>query len=296
MPTLFELDPITNLAIPFFALFVILEARLLRRRGERYPTGDALASIAMGIVSAGLAIAPKIVSYRALSFLYEHRLATLPTDAAWAWALLFMADDFSFYWHHRACHTVRLFWAGHVNHHSSTHYNLAVALRQAWGELVHKDVWWLWLPLVGFHPLMILTMMGVSLVGQFFLHTRVVDRLGPLEAVLNTPSHHRVHHASNVRYLDRNHGGLLVVWDRLFGTFEPEDPALPVVYGLTTNIRSLNPLVIATHEYAALVRDVRRAPRLADKLRYVVMPPGWSHDGRTKTTAQLRADEAALAA
>jgi sterol desaturase/sphingolipid hydroxylase (fatty acid hydroxylase superfamily) len=289
MPTPFELDPITTLAIPFFVLFILLEGWALRRRGEGYPLGDGLASIAMGAGSAVLSVGPKLLFFAATTWIYSHRLFTVPSGAVWAWALLFVADDFSFYLHHRSCHTVRLLWAGHVNHHSSQNYNLAIALRQSWGELFHKDVFWLWLPLVGFPPLMILAMMGVSLVGQFFLHTRVVDRLGPLEAVLNTPSHHRVHHASNVRYLDRNHGGLLIVWDRLFGTFEREDPALPVVYGLTRNIDSLNPLVIASHEYVSLWRDVRRAPRLADKLRYLVRPPGWSHDGSTRTTAELRA-------
>ena len=140
----------------------------------------------------------------------------------WSWVLLVLGDDLSYYLHHRAGHTVRLLWARHVTHHSSQEYNFAVALRQAWGELATKYVWYAWLPLLGFHPLAILTMAAVSLVYQFFLHTEVVGRLERLGLFLNTPSHHRVHHGSNIRYLDRNHGGMLILWDRLFGTFEPE--------------------------------------------------------------------------
>lgn len=289
MPSPFDLDPVTGFAVPVFVVFLLAELWVLhRQRRELYPRADGLASLAMGLGSAPINVVMKTAAFLAFSALYNFRFFELPTGAAWVWVLLVFADDLSFYMHHRACHSMRLFWAGHVNHHSSTHYNFAVALRQSWGELTHKYIWWLWLPLVGFHPLMVLTMMSVSLVFQFFLHTETVSRLGFLEALFNTPSHHRVHHASNVRYLDRNHAGIFIIWDKLFGTFEPERDDEPVVYGLTTNIATVNPLRIATHEYAALLRDVRKAPTLGAKLRYLIMPPGWSHDGATKTAVELQ--------
>lgn len=289
MPSPFELDPVTGFAVPVFFVLLVLEFAVLQlQRRQTYPRADALASLAMGIGSAPINVVMKTVAFLVFSALYQLRLFDLPMGAAWVWVLLVFADDLAFYMHHRACHSVRLFWAGHVNHHSSTHYNFAVALRQSWGELTHKYIWWLWLPLVGFHPLMILMMMAFSLIFQFFLHTTLVGRMGILEAVLNTPSHHRVHHASNIRYLDRNHAGIFIIWDRLFGTFEPERDDEPVVYGLTSNIRTVNPLRIASHEYASLFRDVRNAPTFGAKLRYLFKPPGWSHDGSTKTAGELQ--------
>lgn len=188
--------------------------------------------------------------------------------------------------HHRVCHEIRLFWAGHVNHHSSVHYNLAVALRQSWGEIFHKYVWWAWMPLVGFHPGAMMVMVSFTLIYQFFLHTESIKKLAWLDYIFNTPSHHRVHHGSNVRYLDRNHGGILIIWDKLFGTFEPEKEK--VVYGITKNIHTFSLIEIATHEYKALWNDVKNAPGLLIKLKYIFMPPGWSHDKSSLTAAELR--------
>lgn len=280
-------DKIIGWAIPVFLLSILLEVVWMSRsRRERYPTRDALASIAMGLGSGVINTILKVGVMAVFYQLYQFRLFTIPADTWWGVGLLFLADDFSFYLHHRACHEVRLFWAGHVNHHSSVHYNFAVDLRQSWGELFHKYLWWAWMPLAGFDPGAMMVMLSVSLVYQFFLHTEMVGRLGFLEHFLNTPSHHRVHHASNVRYLDRNHGGILIIWDKLFGTFEPEKE--PVVYGITKNIHTHNPLEIATHEYKALWRDVKRAPGLMNKLRYLFKPPGWSHDGSSLTADELR--------
>jgi sterol desaturase/sphingolipid hydroxylase (fatty acid hydroxylase superfamily) len=161
--------------------------------------------------------------------------------------LLFLLDDFIYYWFHRANHEVRFMWAGHVNHHSSRFMNFGTALRQGVGERVSKYFFWLPLPLLGFEPAMVITMMSVSLSYQFWIHTRAVGRLHPwIGFIFNTPSHHRVHHASNVRYLDCNHGGTLIIWDRLFGTFSKELDAEPVVYGLTHNIHTFNPTTAST--------------------------------------------------
>jgi sterol desaturase/sphingolipid hydroxylase (fatty acid hydroxylase superfamily) len=174
-----------------------------------------------------------------------------------------------------------------VVHHSSQKYNLATALRQTWTGSFFTFIFWLWLPLLGFAPIMVLTMQAVSLLYQFWVHTELVRSMGPLEWVFNTPSHHRVHHASNGRYLDRNHAGTLIIWDRMFGSFEQEREKC--LYGLTRNINSYNPLRIAFHEWIDIWRDVRSAPDWRSRLMYIFGPPGWRHDGTGKTSAELRA-------
>jgi sterol desaturase/sphingolipid hydroxylase (fatty acid hydroxylase superfamily) len=176
-----------------------------------------------------------------------------------------------------------------VNHHSSERYNLSTALRQSWTTPFTTLLFYWWLPLAGFHPVMIATMTSISLLYQFWIHTETIDRLGAFEQAFNTPSHHRVHHGSNVEYLDRNHGGILIVWDRLFGTFEPE--RAPVVYGLTRNITTYSPPRIAFHEWTAMIAAALRPAPLATRLAYVFAPPGWSADGSTLTASQLRARE-----
>ena len=215
----------------------------------------------------------------------------LGMDKWYAWVILFFADDFSFYWHHRLSHHIRILWAAHINHHSSVNYNLAVALRQSWTELFYKYIFWLWLPLIGFHPIMIFTMIGISLIYQFWVHTKMIKSLGPIEWFMNTPSHHRVHHSSNTRYLDRNHAGILIIWDRFFGTFQKELDEDPVVFGITSNIHTYNLFKIAFHEFQSIWEDVKTAPNLKTKLGYIFMAPGWSHDGSRKTSDQLREEE-----
>jgi sterol desaturase/sphingolipid hydroxylase (fatty acid hydroxylase superfamily) len=187
---------------------------------------------------------------------------------------------------------VRLFWAAHVNHHSSQYFNLSTALRQPWFTPITGPIFWLPLALLGFPPAMILTAEAISLIYQFWIHTEVVKKLPrPIEWLFNTPSHHRVHHGKNVAYLDRNHGGVLIVWDRLFGTFAPESPADPVRYGITHDLGTFNPLRIATHEFAAIARDVLGATSARAALGYLFAPPGWSADGSSLTAGQLRRGE-----
>ena len=180
-------------------------------------------------------------------------------------------------------------WAGHVNHHSSKYMNYGTALRQGVGERVYKYFFWLPLPLLGFEPAMVITMMSISLFYQFWIHTRAIGKLHPLiELIFNTPSHHRVHHASNIRYLDCNHGGTLIIWDRLCGTFSEELEREPVVYGLTHNIETFNPVQIVAHEYRNMLRDVRSADQWRDKLRYLLLAPGWRHNGPDERARILR--------
>ena len=211
-------------------------------------------------------------------------------DASWYWwLLLFFLDDLTYYTFHRGNHEVRLLWAGHVSHHSSQYYNLGTALRQGVGERILKYPFWVPLALLGFHPGMIVTMLSVSLIYQYWLHTEAFYKFPRwVEFIFNTPSHHRVHHGSNVRYLDRNHGATLIIWDRLFGTFSEEIPEEPVKYGLTKNIETHKVLKVAFGEYASMWRDVGRAERWRDKLSFVFKAPGWSHDGPDLRSDTLR--------
>lgn len=285
-------DP-TVYFIPGFVILILLEVIIgVRQKLKLHEPKDSLASIGMGIGSIFIGIGVKTLAFGVMFYLYQFDVLGLKEhlgmDRWYAWVLIFFADDFSFYWHHRLSHHVRILWAAHINHHSSTNYNLAVALRQSWTEILYKYVFWLWLPLIGFHPIMVLTMMSFSLIYQFWIHTKTIRSLGPLEWVFNTPSHHRVHHASNPRYLDRNHAGILIIWDRLFGTFQKEEESDPVVYGITANIHTYNLLKIAFHEFQNIWRDVKEAPDLKSKLAYIFAPPGWSHDGRSKTSDQMR--------
>jgi sterol desaturase/sphingolipid hydroxylase (fatty acid hydroxylase superfamily) len=265
-------------AIPAFVVLMIAEAvadALLRR--DLYEVKDAAASIAMGLGNVAVNLVAKTMQFGIFSALYRWRLFNLGTQW-WVWAMLFVCDEFCYYWFHRTSHECRLFWASHVVHHSSQRYNLSTALRQSWTGTFYSWIFWTWLPLVGFRPIMVLTMQAISLLYQFWIHTQLVERMGAFELVLNTPSHHRVHHGSNARYIDRNHGGTLIVWDRLFGSFEPEDPRERPRYGLTKDIHTYNPVRIALHEWADLWHDVHQAPGWRNKLCHVLGRPGWRHD------------------
>jgi sterol desaturase/sphingolipid hydroxylase (fatty acid hydroxylase superfamily) len=273
-------------AIPLFIALIALEVFIdIKRKLNIYELKDSAACISMGLGVVVIGIVTKSFAYLLYSLIYEFRIFDMP-NTWWMWVLLLFADDFSFYWHHRLSHSIRFLWAAHVQHHSSVRMNLSVALRQSWGEPFYKYLFYLWLPLMGFHPLWILVMQAISLVYQFFQHTELVGKLGPVEWLMNTPSHHRVHHATQVKYLDKNHAGIFIIWDKLFGTFEEEHEK--PVYGITSNINTHNPLKIATHEYAALWNDIKRTPRIIDKLKYIFMPPGWSHDGEDLTSQNLQ--------
>jgi sterol desaturase/sphingolipid hydroxylase (fatty acid hydroxylase superfamily) len=225
-------------------------------RRDLYELKDTAASLSMGLGNVLAGLLNKALVFAIFTGMYRFAIFNIGYQW-WAWLVLFFADDFTYYWFHRVSHECRLFWASHVIHHSSQashvihhssqRYNLGTALRQTWTGGFMSFVFWLWLPLIGFPPVMVLTMQAVSLLYQFWIHTELVRNMGPLELVLNTPSHHRVHHGSNERYLDRNHAGSLIIWDRIFGTFEPEGEK--VVYGLTQNINSYNPFSIAFHEW-----------------------------------------------
>lgn len=284
-------DKAIPFAIPIFLLSMLVEWFIGKKENpELYQSKDMLVSISMGIFSGIVEFFPKVLAFIAFFYLHEISLLKNSIDRQW-WALilLFFLDDFAYYWFHRMNHEVRLFWAGHVPHHSSVKYNYGTALRQGVGERIHKFIFWLWIPLLGFDALMIFIMMGLNLVYQFFVHTDLVYKLPAwFERIFNTPSHHRVHHASNNRYLDRNHAGVLIIWDKFFGTFSAEKENEKPVYGLTSNIETYNPFLVATHEYSAIIKDVMRAKSWKDKLKYIFYSPGWSHDGKDLRAKTLR--------
>lgn len=284
-------DTLTILALPLFILAIIIEVIIDRREHlNLYYGKDTRVSIWMLVFTAIIEFIPKLLAF--IAFYYLHELSPLKEVVQrqwWAWIAIFFLDDFAYYWFHRMNHEVRFFWAGHVAHHSSVKMNFGTALRQGVGERLHKYFFWLWIPLLGFDALMMFVAMSVNLFYQFWVHTELINKLPRwYEFIFNTPSHHRVHHASNIRYLDCNHAGVLILWDRLFGTFAPELEKEKPVYGLTENLTTFNPLKVATHEYGAIWRDVRRAKKWSDKLKYIFYAPGWSHDGEDKRAKTLR--------
>ncbi len=287
-------------SIPAFVVLMLLEVLWAQKWSERanarsgaphhdvqgYAAKDTAASLSMGLGNVIISTGSKFLAIPFLAWLYQYRvfdLANVPST----WLLLFFAEDYCYYWFHRMHHQVRFLWAAHINHHSSTRYNLSTALRQSWLTPLTGPIFWAPLPLLGFAPSMVLTAQAFSLLYQFWLHTESIRSLGPLEWVLNTPSHHRVHHGTNLEYLDKNHAGILIIWDRMFGTFAKEQA--PVVFGITTNIKTYNPLRIAFHEVAAIGRAVMAATTWRARLGYVIAPPGWSPDGSTQTAAQQQA-------
>lgn len=284
-------DQLLLFATPLFLFTMFAEAWYSHKRNlGLYDKKDSTTSILMGIVTLFFEFGFKLAALFAFEALHEiSPLRDVVERQWWALVLLFFADDFAYYWFHRMNHEVRLFWAGHVNHHSSVYLNYATALRQGVGERAHKYLFWLWIPLLGFDGLLMLTMMSCNLIYQFFTHTELVRKLpAPIEFIFNTPSHHRAHHASNIRYLDTNHAGVLIIWDRLFGTFSEEINEDKPVYGLTKNIETHQFPEVVTHEYAAIWRDVKRAKKWSDKLKYIFYAPGWSHDGEDLRAKTLR--------
>lgn len=270
-------------SIPAFLISIALEVWYARRHRELlgYSLPDTVASLSMGLLNVGISAFTKLLAFAWFAWLYEHRFANVDSCV-----VLFFAEDLCYYAFHRAHHEIRFLWAAHVNHHSSQRFNLSTALRQPLLTPLTGPLFWSPLALLGYPPWMIMTAQAWSLLYQFWIHTEVIQTLGPLEWILNTPSHHRVHHGKNIPYLDKNHAGILILWDRLFGTFAREET--PVVYGLTHDIHTYNPLRIGFHEVAAIGRDVARAPTLGAKLGYVFAPPGWSHDGSSKTAKELQ--------
>ena len=280
-------------AVPGFVLLVLLEMFWAwRKRPEAYEPRDTLVSLAFGL---GSTVAGALFGGFALFVFfqtYQYRVFDFGPQwwtVWWAWPLAFVLDDLKYYWVHRAGHRIRWFWASHVNHHSSQHYNLSTALRQSWtGAFTLGFLFALPLVLLGFHPVMLLIVGGFNLIYQFWIHTEAIKRMPRwFEAVMNTPSHHRVHHATNPRYLDRNYAGVFIIWDRMFGTFEQETDEEKNRYGIVKQLGSFNLLWAVFHEWIGMAQDIWRAP-WRHKLSYLLREPGWTHDGSRETSDMIR--------
>ncbi|WP_425097606.1 sterol desaturase family protein [Tropicibacter sp. S64] len=284
---------VVSLAVPVFiaAIFIELFWIRLTGRGGRYETRDTVTSLIMGAGNVASGIALGFVAWGFFMLLWRITPLDLGTSLP-VLILCFILDDLRYYWVHRFGHRIRWVWASHVNHHSSQHYNLSTALRQTWTyTFTFMMVVRAPLILLGFHPAMVLFCGGLNLIYQFWIHTEAIDRLPKwVEAIMNTPSHHRVHHGRNPRYLDANYAGVFIVWDKLFGTFVPEDPAEKPDYGLVHNIGTFNPIRVAFHEWVGIWRDITQPGlTLRQRLLYAVAPPGWSHDNSRETSDQIKA-------
>ncbi|MGO4256054.1 sterol desaturase family protein [Marmoricola sp. RAF53] len=281
------LDPMKNpvtYAIPFFVLTILIELAalkwldhddtLLGQERTGYHGPDARTSIGMGALSLFFSLALKVGSFFVYTAVFVHLSPfALPTDTWWYWVLLILGVDLAFYWSHRFVHRVNVGWAAHQAHHSSEYMNFATALRQKWNPWF-EFFFWLPLPFLGFAPWTIYVAFGFNLIYQFFTHTEMIGKLWrPFELVMNTPSHHRVHHGSDPEYLDKNYAGILIVWDRMFGTFV-EEKQKPT-YGLTKPVETYNMLKLQYGDYGQIIRNVRAARTWRERAGYLFGPPGW---------------------
>lgn len=253
-----------------------------------FQASDSMVSIGLGLIYAVALLGVAGVVLVAYGFVYQYRLIDFDWQSS-VFALLgaYILVDFAFYWYHRATHMIRFGWAAHVTHHSSQYFNVGTALRASFADAPMEPLFILPLALLGIDPVVLVGTLSLNHLYQYGLHTRHVPKLGPLEWIFNTPSHHRVHHGCNIQYCDKNFGGTFIVFDRLFGTFEEEDE--PVVFGILHQLDSRNLVWVIFHEWVAIARDLRKARGLSDAMGYLFGPPGWAPDGKSETTAMMQA-------
>jgi len=265
------------LATPVFLLLIVLELAVGVARGRNtYRLNDALGSIGLGVMSQVTGVFGRLLRIGVYTLAFEHvALVRLPADALWVWLFALLFYDFCYYWLHRAGHRVAALWAAHAVHHQSEDYNLSTALRQTSSGFLLGWIFYLPMAVLGVPPLVFATVALIDLLYQYWVHTQQIGRLGWFDRWFCSPSNHRVHHAVNDRYLDKNYGGILIVWDRMFGTFAEEDERESIVYGTRSPLRSWNPVWANLQVYRDLVLDSWRAASWADKLRVWLKPPGW---------------------
>lgn len=290
--------PILPIMLSAFAIGMLLELGAIGwlKRNGAVPLKDAVVSIFLGLASNPVNAAFAFITMGALFAAQPFAIAEIPITW-WSFLICFVIDDLRFYLHHRICHRMRWGWAMHVTHHSSTNFNMPIALRQSWmkhftGTMMLKVP----LVLVGFHPLLVVFCGVLNATYQFFLHTQTIDRMPRwYEFIFNTPSHHRVHHGRNPKYLDANYAGTLIIWDRMFGSFVEEDREEPVDFGLVKNLKTMNPFKILTHEYIGIFKDAsQRGLSLWQRFCYFFAPPGWSHDGSRLTSLDIKREAGLL--
>lgn len=279
-------------AFPFLVVAAVAEALLYRRiRKKPFAFKESGASLLIAVGYQLGSILGFSLTGGVFLWLYEHRILSIAMHTWYHWVLLFLGVEFCYYWFHRASHEIRWFWATHAVHHSPQSINLSAAYRLGWtGSLTGSQFFFAPLVLLGFHPAAVFGMLGMNLLYQFWLHTELIPKLGWIEYIFNTPSHHRAHHATNIRYLDCNYGGIIIIFDRMFGTFVPESEKDPCVYGLLTQVNSYNPVKIAFHEWIKLARDLVTAEKISHIAGYLFGRPGWKPNGQGKTAKQMKAE------
>lgn len=288
-----DLPQPTELAVPAFVFFVLAEMLYGWKSGRaRFEGKDTFTSLLMGLGSTISGALTASIFFAVAYWIWGNFALFDWGTAPWVFAVAFVLDDFAYYWVHRFGHRMRWMWAAHVIHHSSQHYNLSTALRQTWTGQFTPGILFKWpIFLIGIEPAIVFFCAGLNLIYQFWIHTEAIDRMPKwFEAVMNTPSHHRVHHANNARYLDANYAGVFIIWDKMFGTFIPEDKAEPCRYGLVRDLGTFNPLRVAFHEWWGIITDVWHARGIKNKWMFLVAPPGWTPDGSRKTSDMIKAE------
>ena len=271
-----NLSPVV-IAIPMYFILMAIEMIALRfQKHPGYRLNDAITNINCGVISQVTGVFIKIFSIGIYTLIYEKLAVFHIPNNFWTFLLLFFLYDFCYYWAHRMSHEINLFWGGHVVHHSSEEYNLSVALRQSSTQTIWTFFFYFPLALLGFDPVMLVLASGINLLYQFWIHTEAIDRMGFLEKFMNTPSHHRVHHGRNPKYIDKNHGGTFIIFDKWFGTFQEEEEK--PTYGITTPVKSWNPVWVNLAHYANMKEELKMIPHWSDRLKYLLYKPGWLPD------------------
>ncbi|MEO7045881.1 MAG: sterol desaturase family protein [Ferruginibacter sp.] len=279
------------MSVPLYVILIGAEILMSNWRAKKFYTfKGTLQNIYLSLINGGLDLLLRWLFYiSVLMWSYHHHFFQVHNPYIY-WIALFFLEDLAFYIEHRVDHYCRLFWAVHVTHHSSEEFNLTTGFRSSVFQPVYRFIYFVPIAFLGFHPLDIVFMYSITQTYGILVHTKFIKRMPRwFEAVFVSPSHHRVHHASNVRYLDKNMGMCLIIWDRMFGTFQEELPTDPIRYGLTKPVDNPdNPLKIIFHEWQSIGKDLRKKTPFLAKIKYMLMPPGWSHDGSTKTAKELR--------
>jgi len=277
---------------PIYVILILFEIFISNYTHKPYYNfWDTVTNLYFMVLNSLIDVLFRVVSLSVLLFFHQMHFFKIENVYLY-WFTLFIAEDFLYYWLHRIDHTSRFFWAVHVTHHSSETFNLSVGFRSSVFQPLYRFIWFIPLALVGFAPLDIALVYAVTQIWGILVHTQWIGKLGFLENILVTPSHHRVHHASNILYLDKNMGMFLIIWDKIFGTFQPEIETKnyeEIRYGLTKNLEHKNPMNIVFHEFSAIFHDcIHQKTNWINKIKYVFYPPGWSHDKSTLTSEELR--------
>ena len=273
---------------PIYAIVIGAEILFSHYHNKNYySVKGTLSNIYLTILNFSLDILVLGICLFVLNYFHQFKFVEIHNPYLY-WGVLLILQDFMYYWLHRVDHYCRMFWAVHITHHSSEEFNLTVGFRSSVFQPLYRFIYFIPLALLGFKGVDIMFIYAATQIYGILIHTKTVNKLGVLEYFLSTPSHHRVHHASNVKYLDKNMGMVFIIWDKLFGTFEREDENEKVVYGLTENIKTYHPIKMVFHEWINIFSDLRKPSSFKAKFMYILGPPGWSHDGSKKTSRQLR--------